>query len=450
MGLAIDLGRGYLLKSQLSSALDAAGLAGGKVIFSDTLGADIQMFFDANLPPGYMTASIDGPFFEVSEDNEVIQLNATATVNTTFMRVLGIPTMTVAAFTEVTRRTQLLDLVLAVDMSTSMTWDDGTGTGTSRIQAARSAATELVNILFGDDPDKPFLNMAVAPWAGKTNVTIDGVAFTGSTSSVVPEFTNPVTGADQTLVYYANNSPVPFLSAPPANWQGCVYARYLDDGDADNDADLYYGPVDRNGTEWMAWQPIGPEGEPVPGPSNCTGHVPGDWTDCRACIDHGITPLDNTKQTMLDAVSGLTSPVGVTNIVGGLFWAWHVLKPEAPFTEANPDPDFPRQQAIILLTDGEHQGGSGDAYNAVFGLGTSAGAGGMDPRLTELATRIKAEGVLIYVVQFRYNSGTLATLLQGVATSPDSPYYNFAPDGDALAEIFQEVANHLSELRLSR
>jgi len=448
LGLAVDFGRGYLLKSQLSSALDAAGLAGGRVVFADTLGDDIDMFFEANMPPGFMNAEVDGPTFEVSEDNEVIELNATATIPTTFMQVLGQDFLTVRAFTEITRRTQLLDMVISMDMSTSMTWDDGSGQGRSRIEAARTAAVNLVNILYGDEESKETLNIGVVPWAGKANVQIDGQAFTGSSTQATDPFTNPYDDSSQSVLHYANNSPVPLLSAPVANWQGCVYAAYLHDSTV-NDGDLRYLPTSQGGKDWPGVLPMGPEAEPV-SPGVCTGHVSGDSKDCRPCIDHGITPLDDMKQDIIDAINGLTSPTGTTNIIAGLYWAWHVLKPAAPFTEANPDPDFPRQQAIVLLTDGEHQGGSGDAYNAVFGLGTSAGAGGMDDRLTELANRVKADGVLVYVIQFRYSSGTLATLLKGVATSPDPPFYNFAPDGDALQDIFEEVATHLSNLRVSK
>ncbi|MGH6944639.1 MAG: TadE/TadG family type IV pilus assembly protein, partial [Geminicoccaceae bacterium] len=35
IGLAIDTGRGYMLKSKLSYAIDAAGLAGGRAFETD-------------------------------------------------------------------------------------------------------------------------------------------------------------------------------------------------------------------------------------------------------------------------------------------------------------------------------------------------------------------------------------------------------------------------------
>ncbi len=67
IGIATDTARAYLVKSRLSSALDAAGLAGGYSFFLNTRDADIQMFFDANFPTGYMGATISGPQVSVDE-----------------------------------------------------------------------------------------------------------------------------------------------------------------------------------------------------------------------------------------------------------------------------------------------------------------------------------------------------------------------------------------------
>ena len=129
---------------------------------------------------------------------------------------------------------------------------------------------------------------------------------------------------------------------------------------------------------------------------------------------------------------------------------WRVLMPEAPFTEAVVDPDYDLQRAIVLLTDGENHGGVGDGYKQVFGLGSGAGANGMDDRLRTLATNIKSTGVVLYVIQFANNGTDLQTLLQEVASGPGSPFYHYAPDDAALRAVFREIANDLSELRLSK
>ncbi len=173
------------------------------------------------------------------------------------------------------------------------------------------------------------------------------------------------------------------------------------------------------------------------------------FSDCTPTLSHGITPLQNQKQVIPDAVSALTSPTGVTNIRGGLGWAWRVLKPPAPFTEAVANPDSPRDPAIVLLTDGENFGGSGDGYKATFGLGADARTD-MNDRLLALADNIKADGVIIYVIQFSSSGSRLRALLQTVTSRPGSPYYFCAPDADTPQQVFRQIADHLSRLRLSK
>lgn len=447
LGIATDAARGFLVKARLSRALDAAALAGGRVMFSANRDADIQMYFNANFPPGYLGAAVTGPNFAIDANNEVITLSAAATIPTTFMHIFGFNTLNVSAETEVTRQTQMLDVVLAIDMSGSMT-SSATGGGT-RIQAARNAATALVNILFGADETKALLKIGLVPWNGKVNVMRNGEAYNAALTTTTPvtPFTNPLTGVSQSVVYRANNSPVPFFSPPPAGWKGCVYQRYLHNGNALDDADLDLYEVTKNGVQWFGWQPVGPEGEPVSGSARCTLAV--SFSECTPCLTHGITPMQNAKTGVLNAINALTAPTGVTNIPAGLAWAWRALMPGEPFAQADPNPTFTRQQAIVLLTDGENTGGSGDGYKAVFGLGTGAGTQ-MDPRLLQLANNIKASGVIIYTIQFANSGGAIEALLKSVASGPGAPYYHYAPDAATLERVFQEIANHLSELRLSK
>lgn len=460
LGAATDAARGYMVKARLSQALDAAGLAGAQNVSDATkLASDINQFFTANFPAGFMNSTVSGPTYTLDANQQVLTLNASATIQTTFMRVLGFQTMVVSAQTEVTRKTQYLDVVIAIDMSGSMNSDTN---GQTRISAARAAAVELTNTLFGTNATNPLLKIGVVPWNGKVNVTTNGTAFdpSATTTTTVPTFTSTPTwinpsGGAQSTVYYANNSLVPLMSAPPANWQGCVYSRFVNDGDPQNDADILYGSIDTPAGDWRAWEPIGPEGEPVSGGTCDMANISGGG-ECISCLVHGVTPLSGTKQTVLDAVNQLTSPTGSTNITQGLGWAWRVLMPSPPFTQALTDAEIAaaggsRVQAIILLTDGENFAYNGDGYKRIWGLYSGSPAGvAMDARLQALATNIKAGGVVIYTIQFANQGTAIQTLLKQIATGPDAPYYHYAPDGDTLKTIFKQVANALSDLRLSK
>jgi Flp pilus assembly protein TadG len=449
IGVGTDAARGYIVKSRLSYALDAAGLAASHVTDPANTSTDLQMYFSANFPSGYMNAALDGPHFTMDSTGQVMTLSATATIPTTFTRVLGLDSMTVSASSEVTRESHMLEVMLSMDVSGSMS--SSAGGGMTRIQAARSAATTLVNILYGGDETKALLQIGLVPWNSKVNVMTNGTSYSSGATTTEPitPFYNPLTGAAQSVVYKANNSEVPFLNAPSSSWAGCAYARYLNDGNSTDDADILLGQVSVGGKDWMGWQPIGPEGEPTSSWwSVCSSAVGG--SECTPCYSKGITPLQDTKTAILNAISQLTNPTGNTNIVQGLFWAWQVLEPTPPFTEAKPAPAGSKlKQAIVLITDGEHMGGSGDAYKGVLGLGTAAQPW-LDQRLRDLAANIKAMGVEIYAIQFGDITPTQEQLMKDIATEPNSPYYFYAPDSASLQAAFQEVANNLSQLRLSK
>lgn len=449
VGVGVDTSRGYMVKSRLSAALDAAALAGGRAFSSPTRDDDIRMYFKANFPDGYMGATVDGPHIFVDEENERIAVDASAEMDTSFMRVLGFDNLTVSSEAEIERAETPLDVVLAIDMSGSM--GSSGGNGMSRIAAARQAAKTLTNVLYGNDNTKEYVRIGLVPWNAKVNVTYDGMAYDeGQTVEIpVPTFTNPYTGAAQDVVYQVNNSPVLLLRKPNEHyWKGCVYNRFLDDGVSDNDADTSSNMGTFGTTVWPAWEPVGKEGEPQAGYWNvCSSSQNG--SECTPCLSHGITPLDNSKQPVLNAIDALQNPKGTTNIPGGLGWAWRTLLPDAPFTEASQGEDIERTRAIVLLTDGENYGGWGDGYRGQFGLGGYARPE-LNDRLQELARNIKDDGVVIYAIQYYYNSGALQDLMQDVASGPVAPYYHYAPDADSLDRIFKDVANHIAALRLTK
>jgi Mg-chelatase subunit ChlD len=442
IGLATDAGRGYLIKARLGDALDAAALAGAQEVFSDVnFESDVRMYFEANFPPDFMGARVTLAPPQVDAAKEVVTLSATAEIDTTFMRLFGFETMQVASATEVTRRTTSMDVILSIDMSGSM--GDTDGAGATRIEAARAAASTLVDILYGQSASKDLLNVGVVPWNGKVNVFLEGTTYdpAGLSAESVANYTHPTTGALQSDLYRPGNSPVALLSVPPADWGGCIYARYTRGGRSD-DADHLLGPVTVGGAEWVGWEPVGVEGEPRSAGGVCRS--------CTPCLEHGITPLSNSKATVQGAIDSLTSPRGTTNIAQGLVWAWRVVTPGEPFDDADPFPKGRHQRAIVLLTDGEQFGRPGDGYKGAFGNGAGAGPNGMNARLRAVADSIKSQGIKIYTIQFFYDSGPLQELMQEIATEPKAPYYHYAPDGQALSEVFEEIANHLSELRLSR
>ena len=71
------------------------------------------------------------------------------------------------------------------------------------------------------------------------------------------------------MVHFPQQFAVPLLAPPPNDWKGCVFSRFIDNGIANDDADIEFGAQSSATGDWNAWEWIGPDGEPV-SPGVCT------------------------------------------------------------------------------------------------------------------------------------------------------------------------------------
>jgi len=127
-GLAVDTGRAYIVKAQLSKAVDGAALAAARNLNSGNPRAEAVNVFKANFPAGYLgTLSSTDPtsdpnFFRSSVNAttgvNTVTVNATAVLPTTFMKLASFNQVTVSSMGEATRR--MVDLSLVIDVSGSI------------------------------------------------------------------------------------------------------------------------------------------------------------------------------------------------------------------------------------------------------------------------------------------------------------------------------------------
>src|SRR3546814_2147027 len=75
VGIAIDTSVAYNVKSRLSAAVDAAALAGARAFASPTRDADIEKFFEANFPAGYMGSVLDRSEEHTSELQSLMRIS---------------------------------------------------------------------------------------------------------------------------------------------------------------------------------------------------------------------------------------------------------------------------------------------------------------------------------------------------------------------------------------
>ncbi len=151
-GLAIDSGRAYVVKSQLSKAVDGAALAAARMLNSGDPRGEAARIFRANFPNDFMGATrvtdpdSDPSFYEMHVEEatgmNIVTIRATAVVPTSFMRIGNFDEVTVSSSSEATRR--MVDLSLVLDVSTSIG---------SRWGAVRDAARSFIEA-FDEDADR--------------------------------------------------------------------------------------------------------------------------------------------------------------------------------------------------------------------------------------------------------------------------------------------------------
>jgi Flp pilus assembly protein TadG len=126
-GLAVDAGRAYVVKAQLSKAVDGAALGAARMLNSGDPRGEAQRIFTQNFPSGYLgTTGADptsaGNFFSqatiAASGINVVSVTASTELPTTFMRLANFNTMRITSTGEAQRR--MVDLSLVLDVSSSI------------------------------------------------------------------------------------------------------------------------------------------------------------------------------------------------------------------------------------------------------------------------------------------------------------------------------------------
>ncbi len=184
-GLAIDGGRAFLARFELASALDAAALAVGSTLHE---GADLDAIAAKFVERNFRTEHDDPISLELVPGEDTIVLRGSVTINTYFMPLVGQPTVTVSAESEVRRGGSNVEVALALDITGSMNATRMTGL----TDAAKILIDEVVNPV-----QTPFFSkVAIVPWSQSVNVGSTHVAAGAATDLRGTTIGNtPVSGA---------------------------------------------------------------------------------------------------------------------------------------------------------------------------------------------------------------------------------------------------------------
>ncbi|NQW02347.1 MAG: VWA domain-containing protein, partial [Rhodospirillales bacterium] len=355
-GVSIDVGRAYLVKQRLLSTTDAAGLAIAASIKTDSTSDELQAVLDnfltANFPSGSIGTLSSSSY---TYDSSTVSVSAAVAVETTFMKLIFVETLTVNASSQVTRQEDNLEVVLVLDNSGSMSG--------SKMTALKSAANSLLDTLFGSDATSSQVKIGLVPFSNNVNI---GAANTGYVS-------------DTSIYDWGTDT-----------WKGCVEAEVAGNEDTN---DNFTGP----------WTPFYWEDD-----SNNnwyysgSSHISSSRGPNLYCPDAEITPLTNVKATLTAAVDAMVANGG-THINWGAIWGWRVISPSEPFTEGAAYGTADSTKAVIILTDGANT-----AYDFVYdafgypseerlgsGINTATEvADEIDIRLATICQNMKTAGVV--------------------------------------------------------
>jgi Flp pilus assembly protein TadG len=463
VGIGFDTGRSYMVKSRLSSAVDAAALVGGQAYFEATRDADIQKYIDTNFPPSYMGATIEAPTINPHADGERITVETTATLPTTFMSLFGFQEVEVHSAATARRAVRQMELVLVMDNTGSMHG--------SKIDTMKSAAEQLVELVYG--PEQTHRNL----WVGLVPYT--------STVNIGAQRTDWLDVNDRVF-----DSPDPFA---PSDWKGCVEAR--DEPDDTTDApptthpftSFYY--ADDVDNDWR----IDRDEDGVVEDHDLREDITerNDGLGPNLGCGPAITPLTQPKRDIVTAIRNMGAwHRGGTTSNLGLAWGWRVISPRWQGLWGGTVPnDRPLEyrsrigeKVIVLLTDGDNQvydwpeewcwkgakhehhknkhgcgngnGPEGSDYTAYgrldeFGYGSiRAAKEQLDRRMNALCREINRNDVKLYTITFGSSpDAETQALFRNCASRKD--WYFHAPDEDDLDDVFRQIGQQLSNLRLS-
>ncbi|MFO1106872.1 MAG: pilus assembly protein TadG-related protein [Amaricoccus sp.] len=424
VGLAVDSSIGYLLKSRMSKALDAAGLAAGRVAANDDVAQVARKYFDANFGEAADVTLTDFKF-ELDSTKTFVTLSAKATTPTVFMQIFGQDQMLVAAQTVIQRQTTGMELALVLDNTGSMQ-DDNKFTGMQK------AAHDLVSILYGPKSEIDNLWVSVVPFVAAVNI---GSARTGWLASGDKAIKTPGAWA-------------------PEKWKGCVMARSApyDSDDTPPSVQPFTSllwPADSKYNVWSSSKVVTSPLNSQSGPNLACPTAILPLTAARASVDAAISAMSVAPKR-----AGTAGDIGVA-------WGWRTISPRWRGLWGGTTPktlplDYKTElmdKVMVILTDGDNNLVTNDysayGYLKDLGLTTSTARTMIDTRMAATCTTLKAadKGVIIYTIVFGTDTTTAAkTLLSGCASSPSM--YFFAPDNATLAKAFNTIAGQLANLRI--
>jgi len=508
VGIAVDVTRAYIVKVHLEAALDDAGLAVAATTNSSVnLQTRLNQYFYGNFVSTQIGVPTTVTMSSPSNNSNVINLNATATLQPLFMQIMGNGQLTVAGYSQVTKEPTGLEVALVLDNTDSMECGDGAGTWSSpptqaqcsqgvppsHIDALVADVNIMVNQLFGANSSNSMLKMSIIPYV--TSVNVAGALGSGlSTYVPSPGGAYKDIHGNAILDPYGNNIAYDATqSATGTGWWGCV----IEPGTASSSQETSEPSGGWTGP-WTAyyWQPnsfngYSSNGGQGPWYTSTTSHgvttvnlhikydpIDGDYADSdylsggpNLGCPSPMTRLTTNFSTIQSAVNQLGARENSgTIILSGMIWGWRSISPNPPFSDGLAYNTQGWTKVVILETDGidnnycdashntANEPLTGFSYCADGRMGSTNSTTNLtdlDADLQTLCTNMKAPNpgpnIVIFTIGLGQgaNNAAMQNCAGGTSGNLTGTFYA-APTAASLQTAFASIASQLNAIRVSQ
>ena len=489
IGSGIDASITYMARAKLQNACDAGALAGRLAMigysWTDETEEEARKFFDFNFPVG--TNGVDDVVFNIDQDSsdtsQVIG-SASGTVPTTIMYIFGFDSMDISVTCDAKRDLGHNDVMLVLDVTSSMLSEPSTGGGVAKIDLLREGVMGLYRALDNGDSGS-ITRYGFVPFAQTVNVArslsnqdilrdqyfidLDMETCTkerGVTTCTTTPVGKRLVGAGDSYFNNGQNGAADengIIQGFRTSGYGCIEER-PSSGGSYNDGEFTYSTTvtldDINDTprnaqdedlQFGRFEKITQEGDY--------------WdNDILECISES-KPFDtyDTEAEFATAVDEVTERVnGGTYSDIGMLWGIRFSSRDGFLASNNPSDvdDIPVNVHIIYFTDGYTYGttrhysswGVENFQRRLTGDGTYGGdTSGYAPttdnhreRFRNLCTLAKSMGFTVWVVTLD------VTTNDDHANCATSSAHFFESDGTDLEDKFTSVGQGIGNLRLTK
>jgi Flp pilus assembly protein TadG len=387
VAVSVDYGRALAISQRVTLALDAAALAGAKLLDTDTAtDADIiartQSYFQAELARmGASNVTFTSMVPTIDRSASMVTTSVTGVVGSYFGKAVGISNIPIQKTASVVYKMRKIELSMALDITGSMNQVPAGDTQT-KIDSLRASAANLVDTLFSRSINDTGIRIALAPYSSSVNVDWRTFQVTDG-----------------------------------AAYNGCV--------------------VERSGSNTATDAPAYGIDAVEPAPHGAT------------CPNDPIIPLTGRSNvsTLKSAISGFNANGSTAGHIGTA-WAWYMVSPTwaGLFSGTNrPEPySTDVVKNVVIMTDGLFN----TSYLSGYAPGSQAAVDESYAEFLSLCTNMKAKGVNVYTVLFGLADVVAEAKMKACATTPAN--YFTASNGAQLEASFTTIADRLNNLRISR